>query len=133
METKSFICINCPLGCPLTVTVENGEVKSVTGNTCKRGELYAVKEVTAPARTVTSTVRVLNGERPVVAVRTKTDIPKGKIFDCMKAINAAEITAPVHIGDIVIENVCGTGVNVVASADDELGQKSLIKLSSESL
>ena len=112
METKSFICINCPLGCPLTVTVENGEVKSVTGNTCKRGELYAVKEVTAPARTVTSTV---------VAVRTKTDIPKGKIFDCMKAINAAEITAPVHIGDIVIENVCGTGVNVVASADDELG------------
>ena len=109
METKSFICINCPLGCPLTVTVENGE------------ELYAVKEVTAPARTVTSTVRVLNGERPVVAVRTKTDIPKGKIFDCMKAINAAEITAPVHIGDIVIENVCGTGVNVVASADDELG------------
>ena len=121
METKSFICINCPLGCPLTVTVENGEVKSVTGNTCKRGELYAVKEVTAPARTVTSTVRVLNGERPVVAVRTKTDIPKGKIFDCMKAINAAEITAPVHIGDIVIENVCGTGVHVVASADDELG------------
>ena len=111
METKSFICINCPLGCPLTVTVENGEVKSVTG--------YAVKEVTAPARTVTSTVRVLNGERPVVAVRTKTDIPKGKIFDCMKAINAAEITAPVHIGDIVIENVCGTGVNVVASADDK--------------
>ena len=78
METKSFICINCPLGCPLTVTVENGEVKSVTGNTCKRGELYAVKEVTAPARTVTSTVRVLNGERPVVAVRTKTDIPKDK-------------------------------------------------------
>ena len=121
METKSFICINGPLGCPLTVTVENGEVKSVTGNTCKRGELYAVKEVTAPARTVTSTVRVLNGERPVVAVRTKTDIPKGKIFDCMKAINAAEIAAPVHIGDIVIENVCGTGVNVVASADDELG------------
>ena len=120
METKSFICINCPLGCPLTVTVENGEVKSVTGNTCKRGELYAVKEVTAPARTVTSTVRVLNGERPVVAVRTKTDIPKNKIFDCMKAINAAEITAPVHIGDIVIENVCGTGVNVVASAEDEL-------------
>ena len=84
METKSFICINCPLGCPLTVTVENGEVKSVTGNTCKRGELYAVKEVTAPARTVTSTVRVLNGERPVVAVRTKTDIPKGKIFGALR-------------------------------------------------
>lgn len=117
METKSFICINCPLGCPLTVEVENGKVVSVSGNTCKRGELYAVKEVTAPARTVTSTVRVVNGERPVVAVRTKTDIPKDKIFDCMRAINAAKIEAPVHIGDVVISDVCGTGVDVVATAN----------------
>lgn len=117
METKSFICINCPLGCPLVVDVENGQVVKVMGNTCKRGEIYAVKEITAPARTVTSTVRVVNGERPVVAVRTKTDIPKDKIFACMEAINAAEITAPVKIGDVVIANVCGTGVDVVASAN----------------
>lgn len=117
METKSFICINCPLGCPLTVDVEDGKVVKVVGNTCKRGEAYAVKEITAPARTVTSTVRVVNGERPVVAVRTKTDIPKDKIFACMEAINAVEITAPVKIGDVVIADVCGTGVDVVASAN----------------
>ena len=117
METKSFICINCPLGCPLTVEVEDGKVVKVTGNTCKRGETYAVKEITAPARTVTSTVRVVNGERPVVAVRTKTDIPKDKICACMEAINAVEITAPVKIGDVVIADVCGTGVDVVASAN----------------
>ena len=117
MEIRNIICINCPLGCPLTVEVENGQVTKVTGNTCKRGEAYAVKEITAPARTVTSTVRVVNGERPVVAVRTKTDIPKEKIFACMEAINAAEVTAPVKIGDVIIADVCGTGVDVVASAN----------------
>lgn len=116
METRNLICINCPLGCPLTVTLENGEVVKVEGNTCKRGEIYAKKEVTAPTRTVTSTVRARNGERPVVAVRTRTDIPKEKIFAVMDAINAAEVEAPVGIGDVVIENVCGTGVDIVASA-----------------
>lgn len=118
METKNFICINCPLGCPLTVTLDGGKVVSVAGNTCKRGEAYAVKEVTAPARTVTSTVRVVGGERPVVAVRTKTDIPKDKIFDCMKVINTVEVSAPVRIGDVLIGNICGTGVDVVATANN---------------
>ncbi|MBP3705544.1 MAG: DUF1667 domain-containing protein [Clostridia bacterium] len=117
MEVKNIICINCPLGCPLTVEMEDGKVVAIKGNTCKRGEAYAIKEMTAPARTVTSTVRVQGGERPVVAVRTKTDIPKDKIFACMEAINAAEITAPVKIGDVVIADVCGTGVDVVASAN----------------
>ncbi len=118
MEIKSIICINCPLGCPLTVGVEDGKVVSVEGNTCKRGELYAVKEITNPSRTVTSTVKVVGGERPVVAVRTKTDIPKDKIFACMEAINSVEVTAPVKIGDVVIADVCGTGVDVVATAND---------------
>ena len=123
METRSFICINCPLGCPLTVTLDNGKIVSVAGNTCKRGEPYAVKEITAPARTVTSTVRVLGGERPVVAVRTKTDIPKDKIFVCMAAINAAAVYAPVRIGDVIIGNICGTGVDVIATADNWMGSK----------
>lgn len=119
METRSFICINCPLGCPLTVTLDNGKIVSVAGNTCKRGETYAVKEITAPARTVTSTVRVLGGERPVVAVRTKTDIPNV----CMAAINAAAVYAPVRIGDVIIGNICGTGVDVIATADNWMGSK----------
>ena len=123
METRSFICINCPLGCPLTVTLDNVKIVSVAGNTCKRGETYAVKEITAPARTVTSTVRVLGGERPVVAVRTKTDIPKDKIFVCMAAINAAAVYAPVRIGDVIIGNICCTGVDVIATADNWMGSK----------
>lgn len=119
MDTRNIICINCPLGCPMTVTVENGLVTAVTGNTCKRGESYAVKEITAPARTVTSTVRIQGGVLPVVAVRTKTDISKEKIMDCMREINAVTLTAPVKIGDIAIPDVCGTGVPVIVTASCE--------------
>ena len=115
METKNFICINCPLGCPLTVTLDGGKVVSVSGNTCKRG---AATGSPAPARPVTAPVRVAGGERPVVAVRTKTDIPKDKIFDCMAVINTVEVPAPVRIGDVLIGNVCGTGVDVVATANN---------------
>lgn len=116
MAIRELTCISCPLGCPLKVeTDENGAVLQVTGNTCKRGEVYGKKEVTAPERTVTSTVAVVGGSAPLVSVRTKTDIPKGKIFQCMEAIRAAKIQAPVHIGDVVVENVCGTGVDVVAT------------------
>jgi len=86
MEEKDLICINCPLGCPLTVTLENGEVKAVAGNTCPRGEAYARKELTNPTRIVTSTVKVKGGMLAMASVKTAGDIPKGKIFDCVKAI-----------------------------------------------
>ena len=116
MEIRELICIGCPLGCPLRVELNDaGEVLSVSGNTCKRGEEYGRREVTAPTRTVTSTVRVLGGNAPVVPVRTAADIPKDKIFDCMEAIRKAEIAAPVKLGDAVIENVAGTGVSVVTT------------------
>ena len=116
MAVMEFPCISCPLGCPLKVeTDQAGNVIQVTGNTCKRGEIYGKKEVTAPERMVASTVKVVGGSAPLVSVRTRTDIPKGKIFDCMEAIRAAKVQAPVHIGDVVVENVCGTGVDVVAT------------------
>ena len=112
MAVIQLTCISCPLGCPLTVETDGaGQVVSVTGNTCKRGEVYGRKEVTAPTRTVTSTVRVEGGSVPVISVRTKTDIPKEKIF------RKAVAQAPVHIGDVVVENVCGTGVDLIATKD----------------
>ena len=117
MEIKELICIGCPLGCPLKVEMEGNEVVSVTGNTCPRGDAYARKEVTNPTRIVTSTVKVNGGKRPVVAVKTKSDIPKSKIFEVMEAINKVEVTAPVAIGDVVITDVAGTGVEVVATAN----------------
>jgi len=115
MSTVNLICIGCPLGCPLTVEMEGNEVKSVAGNTCPRGDAYAKKELTNPTRIVTSTVRVAGGKLAMVSVKTQSDIPKGKIFDCVKALKDVEVTAPVKIGDVIVENVAGTGVNVIAT------------------
>lgn len=120
MAFVELTCTSCPLGCPLRVeTDDEGRVLSVTGNTCRRGEEYGRKEVTAPTRTVTSTVRLTGGGTPVVSVRTREDIPKGKIFDVMAAIRSASVAAPVHIGDVVIPNIAGTGVDLIATAERE--------------
>ena len=116
MAVIELTCISCPLGCPLKVETDaQGQVVSVTGNTCKRGEIYGSKEVTAPERMVASTVKMEGGTAPLVPVRTQNPIPKGKIWDCMAAIRAAKIQAPVKLGDVVVENAGGTGVNVIAT------------------
>lgn len=115
MNTIELTCIGCPLGCPLTVTMEANEVVEVKGNTCPKGAIYAKKEVTNPTRIVTSTVRVAGGISPMVNVKTASDIPKGKIFDCVEALKNIVLVAPVKIGDVVLANVAGTGVNVVAA------------------
>ena len=119
VTTRELTCIGCPMGCPLIVTMEAGEVISVTGNTCKRGDVYARKEVTNPTRIVTSTVRVSGGDADMVSVKTKEDIPKGKIFDCVKALKGIEVSAPVHIGDVILKNVADTGVDIVATKNVE--------------
>ena len=115
MEERNLTCIGCPLGCALTVKMAGNEVQSVTGNTCKRGELYARKEVTNPTRIVTTTVKVTGGSSRMVSVKTREDIPKEKSFACTRALKDIEVQAPVHIGDVVVENVADTGVDVVAT------------------
>lgn len=115
MNTIELTCIGCPLGCPLTVTMEANEVVEVKGNTCPKGAIYAKKEVTNPTRIVTSTVRVTGGTCPMVNVKTASDIPKDKIFACVETLKSVVLTAPVKIGDIVLENVAETGVNIVAA------------------
>ena len=110
METRELTCINCPMGCRIAVQMDGGSVVSVTGNTCKRGDIYARNEVTAPVRTVTTTIKVTGGTSDRVSCKTKEPVPKGKIFDVMDAINKASCKAPVKIGD-----VCGTGIAVVAT------------------
>ena len=114
METRELICTGCPLGCPLTVTLEPGG-PVVKGHTCPRGEAYAKKELTNPTRIVTSTVKVKGGKLAMASVKTANDIPKGKIFDCVKAIQNIELEAPVAIGQVVLADVCGTGVDIVAT------------------
>lgn len=116
MEIRELTCINCPMGCLLTVELDGDEIKNISGYTCPRGKTYAEKEVTNPTRIVTSTVKVRGGKAQRVACKTEQDIPKDKIADVMKAINAAEVQAPVVIGEVLIANVAGTGVDVVATA-----------------
>lgn len=115
MERKELICIGCPLGCNLTVEMDGGQVVSVNGNTCKRGDDYARKELTDPRRIVTSTVPVAGGNLPVVSVKTASDIPKGKIRECLCALKGVTLTVPVQIGDVIVENVADTGVDVIAT------------------
>lgn len=111
---KELTCIGCPLGCALTAKIENENI-IVTGNTCPKGADYAKKELTDPRRIVTSTVLVENGILPVVSVKTESDIPKNKIFDCINELAKIKINAPVKIGDIVCENVANTGVRILAT------------------
>jgi CxxC motif-containing protein len=115
MEVKELTCIGCPLGCALTVKTEGGSVVSVSGNTCKRGDDYARKEMTDPRRIVTSTVRVKGGILPVVSVKTEVDIPKNLIKKCLEELKGVEIQAPVSIGEVVLKDVAGTGISVVAT------------------
>lgn len=119
MEIRELTCIGCPLGCALTVTMEGKEVKEVKGNTCVKGDIYARKEVTNPTRIVTTTVKVSGGAVPMINVKTRSDIPKDKIFECAAALKGLTIQAPVTIGDIVLENVAGTGVDIVAAGNVE--------------
>lgn len=115
MEKRELICIGCPMGCPITVELDNGEVSSVTGHTCKRGDVYARKEVTNPTRIVTSTVKVTGGTADMVSVKTRNDVPKGKIFACVQALKGLSVPAPVHIGDVILANAADTGVDIIAT------------------
>ena len=108
-------CINCPMGCQLDVETRADGTLKVTGNACLRGETYAKQEVTAPVRMVTGLVRVAGTRRPL-PVKTRTAIPKGKIAEVTNLLANTTVLPPKKIGDLVIENACGTGVDVVATA-----------------
>ena len=116
MKTK-MICISCPNGCNLEVEKkDNGEI-IVTGNKCPRGKTFAEKELTAPTRSLTSTVATIFKTMPVVSVRTDGEIPKERMFDLMKIINSITIDKPLKVGSIVAENVLDSGVNLIITTD----------------
>ncbi|WP_026504550.1 DUF1667 domain-containing protein [Butyrivibrio sp. NC3005] len=115
MDIKELTCIGCPMGCLLTVKIQDGIVQKVSGNNCANGDVYARKEVTNPTRIVTSTVVIKNGNKPRLSVKTKSDIPKDKIMEVMEKINDTVVNAPKNIGDVIINNVADTGVDVIAT------------------
>ncbi len=116
---RTLTCIGCPMGCTIEVELdEAGNFVSSKGWSCLIGKRYAQEEVTAPVRTVTALVAVNDRTEPL-SVKTLHPIPKGKIFECLRELKPVRVDAPVHIGDVVMENVYGTGVPVVAAKNIE--------------
>ncbi len=122
MEKRELTCIGCPMGCAITVTLEKGEIREITGQTCKQGERYARKEVTNPTRIVTSTLRVRGGCMPVVPVKTSMDIPKERIFACMEAMKGLEVAAPIRLGEVLLPRIAGTEADLIATRDVAKGE-----------
>lgn len=112
---RKMICIICPKGCHLEID----DNQKVTGNSCKRGETYAINEITNPTRTVTSTVKVKNGKINRVPVVTTNPVPKDKIFEVMNEINNVTVDVPIKINDIVIHNILGLNIDIKATRDVE--------------
>ena len=115
MKSKTLTCIICPNGCTIDVKAhDNGDIE-VSGNKCPRGKENAVQELFDPRRTISSTVRIEGAMLPLCSVRLDRPVPKKEIFAVMEEINKVSIKAPSHIGDVVIENVCGLGANVIVT------------------
>ena len=122
IEKIPLTCIICPMGCSMEVTVETDasghkKVTAVKDNGCKRGEQYAAKELQNPTRTLTSTIKVNGGVLPVVPVKTAGEVPKNMLLQCMEVVRRAGCKAPVKRGDILLYDLLGTGINVIACAD----------------
>ena len=116
-KKHDFVCINCPLSCPLELTEEEGEVLEVSGNECKVGVKYAEEEFKDPRRVVTTTVTAKDGVLPLLPVRTAEAIPKRLVVEAVGALAGLVVEAPVTDGQVIYPDIVGTGVDVIASRD----------------
>jgi CxxC motif-containing protein len=114
---RELICIVCPMGCHCSIEEDPTAPKGYKfgGITCKRGEDYAIKEITEPTRMLTSTILIEGARLPRLPVRTSAAIPKERIYDCMALINGLKVVHPVTMGQVLIKDLFGTGVNLIAS------------------
>ena len=114
-----IICVSCPVGCNLTVQQNNGDIQ-VTGHQCKAGINYAKEELTNPTRNIATSVKVRGGDMPLLSVKTARPIPKNAIMTVVEAIHQVTMTAPVEIGDVVLADAAGTGIDIVATRNVKL-------------
>ncbi|MBE6831025.1 MAG: DUF1667 domain-containing protein [Ruminococcaceae bacterium] len=114
MTTKQYVCIVCPMSCSIELTDDSG-VLTVEGNTCKRGEEYAKNEYTDPKRMITTTVGLRGSRLRCLPVISREAVPKKLLRDCMKQLYATVVDAPVRQGDVIVANILGTGVDIIAA------------------
>ncbi len=112
---KEIICTICPLGCRITVEGEGEEIRSVEGYTCKRGLEYASAEFAHPVRILSTTVKVAGDAGELLPVRSAAPVPKEKLFECMEVIRSVEVNLPVAMHDVIVADICGTGIDIVAT------------------
>ena len=112
---KEITCTVCPRGCTVTAEVDGTQIVSIEGYSCQRGLAFAEAEITHPARLLTTTVRVTGSAEALLPVRSRTAIPREKLMDCMAVIRQTAVDAPVAQHDVIIADVCGTGVDIIAS------------------
>ena len=116
--TATYLCIGCPLGCRLEVDEDEGhQIVEIRGFSCKRGKEYAAQEHTSPQRTVTTSVGISNGLYARLPVKTSAPVAKGLVMNVCKALRRVRVAAPIRLGEVIIANVLGQGVDVVATRD----------------
>ena len=116
---RMFVCVVCPNGCEIEAEYDGSTALSVRGNLCPKGKVYVTQELTDPHRTIATSVRILDGELPLVSVRLTKAIPRGRIFDAMREISKQVLQAPVRIGVVVIKNILGLDSDVIVTKNIE--------------
>ena len=116
MRTVEIVCVKCPMGCKLKIIMdEENKISDISGYTCERGKQYAVQEITDPKRIIPSSIKVVNGELPLVSVKTDRPVSKKLISEIMLIIKKSAVTAPVKVGQVIVKNILGTGADIVAT------------------
>lgn len=115
MKTQNYTCIVCPLSCQITLSIDNDEIIQVTGNTCRRGEEFARNEYKNPVRTLTTVVGLENSEYHCLPVISDGSISKDKLMECLEFLKNIKVSAPVSGGDVIVEDILSTGVNIIAA------------------
>lgn len=115
--TKEIICTVCPMGCRMTVEGEKDEIRSITGFSCRRGEEYGRREFSHPVRILTTTVKTDDKKHSLLPVRSSLPVPKELLMDCMEVIRTVNVKGPVRRYDVIVENICGCGADIVATGE----------------
>ena len=116
---KELVCVNCPMGCRISVEMKEGKIVDISGNTCPKGKEYAEQECIRPMRILTTTVRICHGVHRVLPVISERSIPLDLVFQAMEQVKHVEVSAPVKEGDVILDDLAGTGVKLLASRSME--------------